>query len=65
MSGIEAENLLGFLLTERDTKINPKRCALTRHTGFASVGGGGGLPYQEGKEVFIKLKEYIANPPVL
>jgi len=34
-------------------------------SGFASVGGGGDLPYQEGKEVFIKLKEYLASPPVL
>jgi len=69
VSRIEAEKLLGFLLTERDTEINPERCTLTRRisvlSGFASVGGGGDLPYQEGKEVFIKLKEYIASPPVL
>ena len=30
MSEIEVEKLLGFLLTERDTKINPERCTLTR-----------------------------------
>ena len=67
--GIEAGKFLGFLLTKRGMKTNPERRALTRRmcvlSGFAPVGGGGGLPYQEGKEVFIKLKEYIANPPVL
>jgi len=69
VSGIEAKKLMGFLLTECDTKINPKRCALTRYmsvlSGFASVGGGGSLPYQEGKEVFIKLKKYLASPSVM
>jgi len=69
VSGIEAGKFLGFLLTERGMKINPERCALTRCmsvlSGFASVGGGGGLPYQEGKEVFIKLEEYLASPLVL
>jgi len=50
-------------------KTNAKRYALKRRMsvlfGFAPVGGGGDLPYQEGKEAFIKLREYLANPPVL
>jgi len=67
--GIEAGKFLGFLLTKRGMKTNPERRALTRRmcvlSGFAPVGGGGGLPYQEGKEVFIKLKEYLVSSPVL
>jgi len=67
--GIEAGKFLGFLLTERSMKTNPERCALTRLmsvlSGFAPVGGGDGLPYQECKETFIRLKEYLASPPVL
>ena len=69
MFGIEAGKFLGFLLTERGMKTNLGRCALTRRmsvlSGFAPVGGGGDLPYQEGKEVFIRLKEYLASPLVL
>ena len=69
MFGIEVEKFLGFLLIERGMKTNPGRCTLTRRMSilsrFAPVGGGGDLPYQEGKEVFIKLKEYIASPSVL
>jgi len=34
-------------------------------SGFASAGGDMGLPYQECKEAFIRLKEYLASPPVL
>jgi len=67
--GIEAGKFLGFLLTEHGMKTNPGRRALPRCmsvlSGFAPVGGGDDLSYQEGKEVFIKLKEYLANPPVL
>jgi len=69
VSGIEAGKFLGFLLTERGVKANPERCALSWRMfvlfEFAPVGGGGSLPYQEGKKVFIKLKEYLASPPVL
>ena len=69
--GIEAGKLMGFLLTERGMKTNLERCAMTRRmrmsvlSGFAPVGGGGGLPYQECKEAFIMLKEYLASPQVL
>jgi len=66
---IEAGTFMGFLLTERGMKTNPERCALTRRvsvlSGFAPVGGGGDLPYQECKEAFIRLREYLASPPVL
>jgi len=67
--GIEAGKFLGFLLTERGMKTNPKRCALTRRmsvlSGFAPVGGRGSLPYQKCKEAFIRLKEYLASPPAM
>jgi len=67
--GIEAGKFMGFLLAERGMKTNPERRALTRRMsvlfGFAPAGGGGGFPYQKGKEVFIKLKDYLASPPVL
>jgi len=66
---IEAGKFLGLLLTKRGMEVNPERCALTRRmavlSGFASAGGEGNLPYQECKEAFIRLKEYLANPPVL
>jgi len=69
MFGIEAGKFLGFLLTERGMEVNPKGCAPTRRMAilsrFASARGEGGLPYQECKEAFIRLKEYLANPPVL
>jgi len=69
VSGIEVGKFLGFLLTKCGIKANPERCALTWRMsvlfGFALVGGVGDLPYQEGKKVFIKLKEYLANPLVL
>jgi len=45
-------------------KTNPKR-RMSVLSGFAPVGGGGVLPYQECKEVFIRLKEYLGNPSVL
>jgi len=67
--GIETGKFRGFLLTERGVEVNLERCALTRCmavlSGFASARGEGGLPYQECKEVFIRLKEYLANPPIL
>jgi len=48
VSGIETGKFLGFLLIERSIKANPERCALTWSmsvlSGFAPVGGGGGLP---------------------
>ena len=66
---IKARKFLGFLLTERGMKTNSGRCALTRRmsflSGFAPVGRGGDLPYQECKETLIRLKEYLASPPVL
>ena len=66
---IESGNFLGFLLTERGVRVNLERCTLTRHmavmSGFASAEGEGDLPYQECKEAFIRLKEYLANPSVL
>ena len=66
---IEAGKFLGFLLTERGMEVSPERCALTRRvavlSGFASAIGEGGFPYQECKEAFIRLREYLANPPVL
>ena len=69
MFGIEPGKFLGSLLTKRGMKTNLERRALTRHmsvlSGFAPVEGGGGLPYQECKEVFISLKEYLASPPIL
>ena len=34
-------------------------------SGFTPVGGGGDLPYQERREVLIRLKEYLASPPIL
>jgi len=67
--GIEPEKFLGSLLTEPGMKTNPERRALVRRmsvlSGFAPVGGRGDLPYQECKEAFIRMKEYLANPPVL
>ena len=69
MFGIELGKFLGSLLTERGMKTNPERRTLARRTcvlsEFAPVGGGGGLPYQECKEAFIRLKEYLAIPSVL
>ena len=66
---IEAWKFLGFSLTERGMEANPERCALTRRmafpSGFVSAGGDMGLPYQECKEAFIRLKECLASPPVL
>jgi len=66
---IEPGKFLGSLLTERGMKTNPERHALARRmsvlSGFAPVGGGGGLPYQECKKGFIRLKEYLANPLVM
>jgi len=62
---IEPGKFLGSLLTERGMKTNPERRALARRmsvlSGFAPVGGGGDLPYQECKEAFIRLKEYLAS----
>jgi len=67
--GLEAGKFLGFLLAERGMKTNPEERALTRRMSvlsrFAPVGGGGSLPYQECIEAFIRLKEYLASPPVL
>ena len=66
---IEPGKFLGSLLTKRGMKTNPERRALARRmsvfSGFVPVGGGGDLPYQECKEAFIRLKEYLANPPLL
>ena len=61
---IEPRKFSGSLLTERGMDTNPKRrmSVLSR---FAPVGGRGGLPYQECKEPFIRLKEYLASPPAL
>jgi len=48
--GTEVGKFLGFLLTERGMKTNQERRTLMRRmsvfSGFASVGGGGDLPYQ-------------------
>jgi len=62
--GIEPGKFLGSLLIKCGMETNPERgmFVLSR---FALVGGGGGLPYQECKEAFIRLKEYLASPPVL
>jgi len=69
VSEIEVGKFLGFLLTERGMEVNPEMCVVTRHmallSGFASTEGEGGLPYQECKEAFIRLKEYLLNPPVM
>ena len=69
MFGIEPGKFLGSLLTEHGIKTNPERHALARHmsvlSGFAPVGGRGDLPYQECKEAFIRLKEYLDSPQVL
>jgi len=66
---IEAKKFMGFLFTERGMDVNPEGCALTTCiavlSGFASAGGEGDLPYQECKEAFIRLKEYLARPTVL
>jgi len=45
-------------------ETNPER-RMSVLSGFAPHGGGGGLPYQECKEAFIRLKEYLASPPIL
>jgi len=96
--GVEDGKFLGFLLTERGIKANPKKCAaivairspttvkevqqltgrLAALSRFMSAGGEKGHPYfqclkhnsrflwtQECDEAFIKLKEYLASPPVL
>jgi len=34
-------------------------------SGFTPVGGGGDLPYQEHRKALIRLKEYLASPPIL
>jgi len=61
---IEPGKFLGSLLTERGKETNLER-RMSVLSGFAPVGGGGGLPYQECKEAFIRLKEYLAIPSVL
>ena len=69
MFEIEAGKFLGFLLTERGMEANPERCALTGSmvvlSEFALVERDTGLPYQECKEAFIRLNEYLADPSVL
>ena len=62
--GIELGKFLGSLLIEGGMETNPER-RMSVLSGFAPVGGGGDLPYQECKEAFIRLKEYLPNPPVL
>ena len=62
--GIEPGKFMGSLLTEHGMETNPERCMYVL-SGFAPVGGRGDLPYQECKEAFIRLKEYLASPPVL
>jgi len=64
MFGIESGKFLGFLLIEcgMETSLERRMYVLSR---FAPVGGGGGLPYQECKKAFIRLKEYLASPPIL
>jgi len=64
MFGIETGKSLGSLLAERVMETNPERC-MSVLSGFAPFRGGGDLPYQECKEAFIRLKEYLANPPPL
>lgn len=70
--GRESGKPLGSLLIERGTEtvpagteMNPERrvSVLSR---FTLVGGGGDLPYQGGcKKALIRLKGYLANPPIL
>jgi len=62
--GIESRKFLGSLLNECGMVTNPKR-RMSFLSGFAPVGGRDGLPYQECREAFIRLKEYLANPSVL
>jgi len=55
---------MSSLLIERGMETNPER-RMSVLSGFAPFGGGGDLPYQECKEAFIRLKEYLASPPAL
>jgi len=64
MFGIESGKFLGSLLIECGMETSPERC-MSVLSGFAPLGGGGGLPYQECKEAFIKLNEYLVSPPIL
>ena len=62
--GIKSGKFLGSLLVECGMETNPES-RMSVLSGFAPIGGGGDLPYQECKEAFIRLKEYLASPPIL
>jgi len=63
-SGTESGKFLDSLLIECGMETNPER-RMSVLSGLAPVGRGSGLPYQECKEAFIRLKEYLASPPIL
>jgi len=61
--GKESGKLLSSLLIECGTETNLEKCVSVL-SGFTPVAGGGDLPYQERREALIRLKEYLASPPV-
>ena len=68
--GRESGKPLGSLLIERGTEtvpagteMNPER-RVSVLSGFTLVGGGGDLPYQGCRKALIRLKGYLANPPI-
>jgi len=77
--GVEAGKFLGFLLTERRIEVNLENCAsILMMRSPISVKEDKGHPYfqcrrrntrfvwtREPEEAFLKLKEYVASPPVL
>jgi len=60
----ESVKPLGSLLIERGTETNLER-RVSILSVFTPVGGGGDLPYQERRKALIRLKGYLASPPIL